>query len=430
MGWSAQELYDGIYEDDDARVCADIPDAACSDVPANFFLIAITLSLTKLGDALANTKTTLPWLLTSLGAPGWIAAILVPVRESGSMLPQLLIANVLRALPIRKWAYVIGCFLQGLAMVGIAGSAFWLEGLAAGLAILAAVVAFSLARGLCSVASKDVLGKTVPKKRRGRASGLASSVAGFGTLIFAGALFFGFGGESDYLLLIAVAALLWFVAAGTYSRIKEAPGATEGGRNGFAEALKKLGLLAADVEFRNFVIARSLLVGTALTAPFLVVLAQSRADTQLPLFLLAQGGAALVSGHIWGVFADRSSRKVMLATAIAAGVFGLLVAFADIQFASLTAHALFFPVAFFVLAIIHDGVRLGRKTYVVDLAGGNKRTDYVAVSNAVLGVVLLAIGGIAAVLESFGTTFAIGALSLFAFTAAWFVFQLPEVQDD
>lgn len=41
---------------------------------------------------------------------------------------------------------------------------------------------FSLAHGVCSVAAKDVLGKTVSKSRRGRLTGLAGSVAGLVTL--------------------------------------------------------------------------------------------------------------------------------------------------------------------------------------------------------------------------------------------------------
>ena len=52
----------------------------------------------------------------------------------------------------------------------------------------------------------------------------------------------------------------------------------------------------------------------------------------------------------------------------------------------------FLPLAYFALSVAHSGVRVGRKTYVVDLATGNKRTDYVAISNTVIGVCLLLVG--------------------------------------
>lgn len=55
-------------------------------------------------------------------------------------------------------------------------------GLLACLLLLACVVFFSLARGLCSVSDKDVLGKTVSKSRRDRLMGYSASLAGIVTL--------------------------------------------------------------------------------------------------------------------------------------------------------------------------------------------------------------------------------------------------------
>ena len=424
---TAERIYDAIYEDEDARSCADISEGACTNVPSNFFLNAVSLSLTKLGDAVVNAKTTLPWLLSALGAPAWIASVLVPVRESGSMLPQLAIASRIRELPVRKWSYVLGAVGQGLCVFGIVGCALALTGLWAGLAVLGLVVAFSLARGLCSVASKDVLGKTVPKRRRGRVTGLAASIAGLGTLVFAGWLWWR-GQESDYLWLLGLGAVFWLVAAMVYSRIEEEPGATEGGANGLGEAIERFSLLRDDDDFRRFVIVRSLLVGTALTAPFLVMLARELADSSLAYFLAAQGAASMVSGHFWGAFADRSSRQLMMVAGGCAGVLGLCVVAVERWLPGIASTDWFLPLAFFVLACLHDGVRLGRKTYVIDLGGGNKRTDYVAVSNTVLGVVLLFAGGVAALAQSLATWVAIMMFSMMAFVALQQARKLPEVQ--
>ena len=66
-----------------------------------------------------------------------------------------------------------------------------------------------------------------------------------------------------------------------------------------------------------------------------------------------------------------------------------------------------YPLAFFVLAIAQGGVRIGRKTYMVDMAGGTKRTDYTAVSNTVIGVLLLAVGGISAGVALLGNDWAL-----------------------
>ena len=77
--------------------------------------------------------------------------------------------------------------------------------------------------------------------------------------------------------------------------------------------------------------------------------------------------------------------------------------------------------------IAHSGVRLGRKTYVVDLASGNRRTDYVAVSNSVIGVVLLLLGGFGALAQVFSVTLVILLLSLLGLAGAALSWSLPEV---
>ena len=58
--------------------------------------------MTKVADNLINPKLTLAWLLPSLGAPGFMVTLLVPIREAGALLPQLAIASVLRR-QARRW---------------------------------------------------------------------------------------------------------------------------------------------------------------------------------------------------------------------------------------------------------------------------------------------------------------------------------------
>lgn len=50
----------------------------------------------------------------------------------------------------------------------MAGAVWWLDDDAAGWSVIAFLVAFSLARGVCAVAMKDGQGKSIPKARHGR----------------------------------------------------------------------------------------------------------------------------------------------------------------------------------------------------------------------------------------------------------------------
>jgi hypothetical protein len=427
------DLYDKLVNEEDARVCREIPDDACREVPRNFFLLIGSYVLTKLGDSIANPKTTLTWMMDAIGAPVALTGLLVPVRESGSLIPQLVIAAFVRRQPVRKWVWVVGSLLQAAAVLAMGLIAWFLSGVAAGVAVVACLAVFSLARGLSSVAAKDVLGKTIPKTRRGRVNGFSASAAGLATLGIGTALVAvgaDDGAATTFLVLLAGAAALWIVAAALYSRIVESKGETAGGGNALAEAIHKLALLRDDRSIRNFVIVRSLLLCSALSAPYYVILAR-RHDTgvagQLGFFIIAGGLASSLSAPFWGRMADWSSRTVMMVAAILTGVLGFLAVAVELFAPALAATVWFYPVVFFVLMIAHSGVRLGRKTYVVDLASGNRRTDYVAVSNSVIGVVLLLLGGMGAVAQVFSVPFVILALSALGLSGAAMSWFLPEV---
>jgi hypothetical protein len=428
------DLYQKLVNEEDARVCKDIDEQACKVVPGNFMLQVLTQFFTKLGDAIANPKTILAWLLAALAAPGIFTAFLVPVRESGSLIPQLVIASFVRRQAVRKWTFVLGSVLQALAVLAMALAAVTLSGTAAGFGLLAALIVFSLSRGLCSVASKDVLGKTVPKTRRGRVNGWSQFLAGLITIGIGTILLLDGqepGDRTIYLVLLVVASGLWLVAAASYGLIREFPGATEGGGNALSEAVKRLGLLGSDPAFRHFVIARSLLLCSALSAPFFIMLAHERTEgalVVLGLFVVADGIASLVSAPFWGRFADISSRRVMvLAGSASAGVGLALVAVVN-GVPAMASSSWLYPLFFFLLMVAHSGVRLGRKTYIVDLAGGNKRTDYVAVSNSVIGVVLLLTGSVGALTTILPTSGIILILAAMGLAGAWLSSRLPETQ--
>ncbi|MGK7295418.1 MAG: MFS transporter [Candidatus Wenzhouxiangella sp. M2_3B_020] len=427
------QVYQQLVNEEDARVCRDISDDACRVVPGNFVLQVVTQFFTKLGDAIANPKTVLAWLMSALAAPAAFTAFLVPIRESGSLIPQLLIAAWVRKQSVRKWTFVAGSVLQAASVAAMAVIAATLTGAAAGAALLTALAVFSLSRGLCSVASKDVLGKTVPKTRRGRVSGWSQTLAGLVTIGVGVTLLFGVEGgmeTSRWLLLLAAGAALWVLAAGTYATIREYPGATEGGGNAITEAFGRLALLKDDPGFRHFVIARSLLLCSALSAPFFIMLAHRNTDgavLALGLFVIADGVAGLVSSPFWGKFADVSSRRVMIIAGASAALTGLLLVGVVNGVSFLAGQPWLYPIFFFLLSVSHAGVRMGRKTYIVDLAGGNKRTDYVAVSNTVIGFVLLAAGSIGALSAVVSISGVIVVLAAMGFAGAWMSARLPEV---
>ena len=427
------QVYSLIANEEDARVCTDISDEACREVPRNFFLILGSNVLTKLGDLLVSPKTVLAWLLSAVGAPA-LVAWLVPIRESGSMIPQMVIGAWVRQKPVRKWFWTLGSFGQAVSVAGMAASVWFMEGYAAGAGVIAALVLFSLARGFCSVSMKDVQGKCIPKKRRGRLSGLASTIGGTATVVLTALLFWDRGdpGLLFYTVLLLLASGLWIIAGLLFASVDEYAGETGGGGNALEQAVKSLALLRDDPPFRHFVITRALLLCSALAAPYFVVLAQGANNSGwlLGVFLLASSLASSVSASVWGWMADDSSRTVMIRGAQIASGACLVVGLAAWQFGSQEWIGWFYPVGFFVLSIAHAGVRLGRKTYLVDMAGGNKRTDYTSVSNTVIGVLLLVTGGLTALVSMISEVAVILTLGMMGLAGAISATRLKDVTND
>lgn len=410
----------------------DISDTAREHEPDNFFRHVTSLSASKIADGLIDPKLVLSWLLTTLGAPAGLLGLLVPIREAGALFPQMFTAGALRRLKRRKWAWAGGALVEGLAAIAMGLAALMLTGAAAGWAILAALAVLALARSVCSVTYKDVLGKTIAKSRRGTATGTAGTV-GAGAVLTYGVLL-AFAGESRLTLVtggLVLAGLLWIAAAVVFASLAEEASEPETGSSPVRRLKEDFGLLARDAQLRRFILVRALLTSTALAPPFMVALG-TKADAAsnmfggLGLLVVASAGAGLLSSYVWGRLADRSSRKVLILTGLAGALslFGTL----GLNAGGLLTATVGLPAMIFILMIAYQGVRLGRSTHLVDMATAETRAAYTALSNTIIGTVLILGGGFSLVASFAGLTAVIAILGAMSAVAALFALGLDEVQ--
>ena len=417
----SERVYEMLFDETEERACRDISEAECHEAPRNFSLNAANGAATKFAEQLASPDLTLPWMLSAIGAPVAITGLLVPLRRAGSLLPQLAASGRIRALPIRKSVWVGAAAVQTASLALMAVSVAFLSGLIAGIAIAALLAVFSVASGVASVAYKDVLAKTIPKGRRGRLLAVRSAIGGLLTIGAGLVLYLVVRDSADrlpYVILVAGAALLFGLAALLFARIREQPGATAGGRTPFEELAAAWQLFHTDHPFRRFVAARALLLTVLLLQPFYVVLSrQITADASgaLGSFVIAAGIGRMLGGPVWGGLADRAAHRAM----ILGGLLAVAAAGWALGFGLLPASAqrfyLFAPV-FILNAIAYAGVRLGRKTWLVDYAPTEDRPLYVSLANTLVGVAMLvgSLLGFVAQLIGTGGTVALGAALLLA----------------
>ncbi|RBI66998.1 MFS transporter [Vreelandella sulfidaeris] len=431
---SQSRLYEWLTGDEDSRMCADIPEGACNEQPRNFFLHLWASLGNKLADELSSARLVLPWLMGIIGAPVWMVGLLVPIREAGALLPQIFVAGFIRLKPKRKWVWVAGALIQALAALTLAVLALVASGSLGGALVLTTLVLLSLARGLSSIATKDVLGKTIAKRRRGTLMGWSGSIAGCATLAAGAVLMLLDSQSSGYIvaILLAVAASGWLMNALAAARIKETPGAIEGGESGWSSLKQGLSLLKKDRTFLHFNLARALLLSSALALPYIALLGQDQSGTDLSglgILIVVSGLAAMVASPVWGKRADQSSRGVMRDAAIGTAICCLLGASLAWLPGGWAQSIWPYAVVYALLVIIHHGVRLGRKTYLVDMAGQDNRALYVALSNTLTGLLMLLVGGIiGALAQWFGSTVLLIILATTAVGAILSAHRLPEVE--
>ncbi len=191
--------------------------------------------------------------------------------------------------------------------------------------------------------------------------------------------------------------------------------------------MENLVWLRRDAQLRRFILVRSLLTATALAPPFMIAAASGAQDI-LPLgaLVLASALAGLLSAYVWGRLSDRSSRKVLAFAGLAGGL--ALAISAALALMGLLHPLYALPAMIFIIMIAYQGVRLGRSTHLTDMATAETRAAYTALSNTIVGIVLLA-GGLFSVLAAFAGVIAVLFLmSGMAILAAILALGLDEVQ--
>lgn len=430
-----QRIY-AILSNDDAedRACEAIPDSACSNVPRNYVLNVFNGALTKLAEQLAGPRLVLPWLLTAIGAPVFLAAMLMPLKHAASLLPQLAVSGQLRRFSMRKWFWVCAGLAQAGCLMLMIVAAWWLPPRYAGFAIVALLGLFSAASGTGSVAFQDVVGKTIGRGQRGEMLSRRSMLGGMLAVVFGIVLKFWVGSSNDlglYLGMLLVAASLWALAALLFAAMAEQPGATEGGRTPLGEGRAGMQLWRTVSGYRRYIVARGLLLSIELAAPFFVLQAHHILGDKvgtLGLLIVSAALAQVLSSPFWGRFSDASSRHVL----VAAGLLGAVAALFALVLPSLPPawnNPYVFAVVFGLLGLAESGVRLGRKTFLIDAVSEQARPTHVAFANTIMGAVTLLAIVLGVFPQLLGPGSALGVLALLAFSGAIASLRMPEARD-
>ncbi|MDN3688930.1 MFS transporter [Cyclobacterium jeungdonense] len=430
----SERVYEWITDEGEVRACANISEDACRETPSNFFKNVSSGALSKLAGQLVSPGTTLPWVLAAMGVPAAFSGALVPIKDAGSLLPQLVVSAKIRSFPKRKWFWIIPAWIQALALLAMAFVVWNLDGIVGGWLVLACLALFSISSGVASISFKDVTAKTIPKGKRGQLLAMRATSGGILTLLVGVLILADFFKNSDrefLFMLVLSGAVLWALSGFLFSLIHEEAGATSGGRTPVQEIKKAWVFWQEDQNLRKFIFTRGLLMAIPLAQPFFVLLGRSEIGEEvsnLGIMVLAAGIGSVISSPFWGRFADRSSKKLMIAIALLGMVNIALMALFPLWPESFQ-NSYSFAVLFLIQVMAHGGARLSRKTYLVDFAPEKDRPSYVSLSNTAIGLFTLVGAGLGSLASIFGISPMLWIFSALLLVAAILGSQLDEVQD-
>lgn len=378
-------------------------------MPSQFTRLLSISTLTQLADEIVSAKIVLPWILLSLNAPLWMLALIVPIKESGALLPQWSVQKILAAKFSTVTIWRTGMAMQGAALFAIAAGMWWLVAASfAAYLVLLAVVVLSLGRALCSFTIKDIQAHNVEKGRRGKLIGAGGSAAGLVTILVA-LLLWQYSADSavvgseipeqTVLGLLVIAGCLCYGLGLWLSRslsmpepIVPEPNTPSRRPVGSVPSVPSLSLwqyVTHESDLRELIISRVLLMHGAIVLPLMVLLIAERYEgiSSLALVMLASAIASFMSSYIWGWFSDYSARTT-LAIAAAGCMLSLGWLLTPWGLAELYAAG----AGFLLMNLCYSGIRTARKTYLIDMVSHTKRQRYVAAGNTIVGCVLLLVG--------------------------------------
>ncbi len=379
--------------------------------------LALTMSM-------IDFNTVFPAMITELVNSKIIFGIIYSLMLGMPYLSSLLFAHFLSAYRYRKKFLIIGIYLRALAFLGMAAFMFFfgvgLPWLVVGSFFLWSLL-FSLSGGFAGISYDDILGKLVPRKRRGRLYAMkqfASSLASFGggwviahmfsmsNLRFpnnyATVLFLGFVG------LVVASIAFWFIK-------EPASQINEGKRPKLSALLARVPvILRNNPEFARFIVVENLSSFSLMIMPFYMLYAKDMlqvSDVYIGRYLLYQVGGKIASNLLWGWVTGRLGNKKTVELCLLLGGIIPIVALSIIHLGPD-----FFGLVFLLVGFVYSGRRVGFMPYLLDIIPADERPVYLGIRGTLnfLVVLLPLLGGLIIHLAGYLAVFALVAAVMFS----------------
>ena len=388
---------------------------------------ALDIAMFTVGVNFASSTTVIPSLIAKLSDSAMVVGLAGALSSGAWLLPQLLIASAITRLP-RKSPIVVRTawlsrpiFLLITLAVGLWGQRFPTAAL---IAILAGITIFFFFDAIVSVPWFDLLGKTIPARRRGRVLGISEILGGLGGIGAGLAVRFVLSDDSpwgfptNYALLFGAATASFLLSAVGLTLIREPQSPPQGESvPSMREALALLPrILAHDCPFTRLVIVRILAGFATLAGAFYILYATEALHLSLEatgVFLSAQVVGSLTTGLLMSTLQDRLGPLVHLRVMLGMMAMPPLIALGMGPLYRLWGNGVFYPylLIYFFLGLSTSSVGWPYFNWILEYSEEGHRPLYIGLLNTLGAITMLAptLGGWIVSTVSYPAAFAMGA---------------------
>lgn len=399
----------------------------------NFVVNVLDGALFWLGLSFAAPSTILPLYVSRLTDNRILIGLVAAIVGSGWYLPQLLTAQYVERLPVKKKLVInVGFFTERLPFMLMAASVFLFASRAPALALLLFFVTLiwrAVGAGVIAIAWQDMVAKVIPVRYRGRLLGTANfagTAMGLLGASLAAVILDRYPFPINFGLCMSLTAFFILASWVALSLTREPPWTSNKPAVSLGEYARCLPVvLQKDRNFAIYLVSRIMAVLGHMGIGFVTVYAVQRwrlTDSQAGLYTTVFLGGQAVANLCAGALADRYGHKLVLEIGIGFAALSMLIAV--LAPSPVWMYAVFAAIGMVVAADLLSSIMIP-----MEFASPEERPTYIGLANTIPGLfsaVAPLLGGWIASRANYSVLFLTAcAFSVLSLTALHWLVQEP-----
>jgi MFS family permease len=342
------------------------------------------------GASFITTSTILPLYVNHFTDSKLLLGLISAIASGGWLLPQLLTANRVQQMPVKKVAPVVWGFFSERVPVMLLALSTWLFAAESPLLALAffylTIVWHTVGAGIVAVGWQDMIAKIIPRERRGRFFGVTNfsgTVTGLLGGIGAAWVLDNYDFPTGYVVSFSAAALLIFISWIFLTQTREPSRKSTlepVSQREYWAGLPKV--LRADRNFRHYILSRVTITLSGMAGGFVAVYAVERwalPDSRAGYFTTALLVGQAISYLLFGFLADRKGHKLVLELSVISGTLAIGLAW-------LASDPVWFYLAFALTGGSISGYVLSGVVIAFEFSPPDVRPTYIGLNNTITGM--------------------------------------------